>query len=305
MNQKIMKSLNKVIFYFASIIVLSGCQTTKDPFTLREDKKILETLNRTEDLANQDIDVMLNKARKSWLAGKKDIAQAFYIAAYKMQPKNIQLLDEMAGMYRQLNNYEMLTLCYKLILEQQPDNHLIGEKYGLLLIKQKKMQEAEQELKNVITTRQSWKSFNGLGIIADMREKHEQARVFFGKALKINPDNPEIINNLGYSLYMDDQIEKAQSYFLWAIKVNKHYKKARYNYALTLARQKKYPDSLVVFLKILEPSKANNNVGYLAMKNGDYEEAERFFHQAIKTSSKFNPKANANLQALFFLKNQP
>ncbi len=302
----IMKQINKsfyclIIFLLTGVI--TGCQGVKDRPTLEtKDKDIQAIAENDKELKSISFNDAINKARKAWSAGKRELAQAYYISAYKIQPENLELLREMASIYHQLGNKDLEGVCYQLILEQQPENQSVREQYGLLLIKQKKMFEAEQALKKVVEAQESWRAFNGLGIIADIQGNHEDARLFFGKAIKIEPKNPEIINNIGYSLYMDDQLEKAQSYFLWAIKVKKDFNRAIYNYALTLARKKHYIEALTTFVKVMPQPEANNNIGYIAMKNGDYEAAENYFQRAVKLSPQFYQKAYGNLQTLRILK---
>lgn len=297
------KSLCCLIIFFVTG-VLTGCQGLKGQQPLEtKDKDLQEVLgNETDELDHSNFNKVLNKARKSWSEGKKELAQAFYISAYKQQPKNVMVLEEMAEIYLLLGKKDLEMVCYKLILEQQPENNVIRERYGLLLIKHKELIEAEQALKKVVATQESWRAFNGLGIIADIQGNHDDARLFFGKAIKISPKNPEIINNIGYSLYMDDQMEKAQSYFLWAIKEKKDFNRAIYNYALTLARQKHYVEALSTFGRVMPHSEANNNIGYIAMKNGDFDKAESYFRRAIQLSPQFYQKAYSNLHTLRKLK---
>lgn len=283
-----------------------GCQNNKTKLSvdsINSEKETIDEVSIATDLnKNVGIDTILKKARDAWAIGKKELAQAYYIKAYESQPNNVEILKEMANIYNKLDNNELLEVCYKLILEQQPNNQKITEDYGLFLIRQKKFLEADKLLKQALDHTQNWKVYNGLGIIADIQDKHEEARFFYGKASLIQQENSEILNNIGYSFYMEDQLEKAQGYFLWAIKVDKGFNKAYYNYALTLARQKKYIESLSAFSKVMSLSEANNNNGYIAMRNGDYKKAEFFLNQAIKLSPTFYKKAHQNLQELHLLK---
>lgn len=281
------------------LITVNGCQTNKKTLDVEHnDKEIHEIVNKDKLPDTTNTADALSKAYKAKVAGKLDLAQAYYISAYDSDPDNIEILEEMADLYRQLNNNELELLSYSLILDKQPENIQIMERYGLLLIRLKKMSEAEQVLSKVITKAKSWKAYNGLGIIADMKEEHKKARLYFDKAGTISPDNPEILNNIGYSLYMEGEIKRAQGYFLWAIKINKMFKKAIYNYALTLARQRKYSEALAIFSKVMKIPNANNNTGYLAMKNGDYDKAEYYLQRAVKLSPKHYQKAYLNMEEL-------
>lgn len=287
------------IVLIAILVGGSGCQGNQKPLAVEQNEQ------ETQDIVDNNIvpeitdaDEALNKARKARSVGKIDLAQAYYIRAYNIEPDNVQTLKEMADFYRQLNNGKLELVAYRLILEKDPNNLQIMERFGLLLIQQKQMSEAEKVLNNVVGKAQSWKAYNGLGIIADLAGEHRKARIYFDKAGTIAPNNPEVLNNIGYSLYMEGEIKKAQGYFLWAIKVNKQFKKAIYNYALTLARQRHYSEALAIFSKVMTLPEANNNTGYLAMKNGDYDEAEFYLQQAVKLSPRFYQKAHLNIEEL-------
>ena len=57
------------------------------------------------------------KARKALQDKKIDLAQAYYIKAYGLEPDNVSLLEEMAQMYRGINNDKLVELCFQLILK--------------------------------------------------------------------------------------------------------------------------------------------------------------------------------------------
>lgn len=278
---------------------LSGCQTIKTLLQVNEQDVDTTSISEQEKLKpTETVNELLSTAREAWSADQKDKAQVYYIKAFEMDPTNVDILEEMADIYNQLNNDDLVEVCYQLILKEQPENIEIQEDYGLLLIKQKKMTEARQLLKNVVENKQSWKAYNGLGIIFDMQGEYKQALTYFNKARTIQPNNPDILNNIGYSLYMEQAFLEAQRFFLKALKIDHKFEKAIYNYALTLARQKKYADALSTFTKVIDLPEANNNIGYIAMNNGDLKMARYYLRQAINLSPHYYLKAQQNLDEL-------
>ena len=241
------------------------------------------------------------KGRIALKENKIDLAQAYYVAAYEMEPNNLLVLGEMANLYKRINNDELLLLTYQLILEQEPDDIDILEKYGLLLIKLNKYQEAEKKLLQVTASKmgkKKWQAFNGLGIIADLADKHQKAIDYYKQAERLNPNNSEILNNIGYSLYMDNQLDEPLRYFNRALKVNPKFEMALYNYALVKARQGKYERAVQAFARVTDKPEAYNNTGYIAMRNGDHKESEFYLNEALKLSPRFYKKAYDNLQML-------
>jgi Flp pilus assembly protein TadD len=285
-------------------LLTGGCQSLNE--NLKEKLEFDEASNDAKSVINQNkllpvanADEALDKARKAWQEGKVDLAQTYYVKAYNFAPQNIKILEEMADIYRRLNKLDLVEVCYRLILEQKKTNLLIRERYGLLLIQLNKLADAEQSLQQVIAAdNQSWKSYNGLGIIADIGGKHAEAGKFFEQAYALQPNNPELLNNYGFSLYMQGKLLEARELFLRALKIQPDFKKALYNFALVEARHARYPEALASFSKVLSPPEANNDTGYIAMKNGDLEEAEFYLNQAQILSSHFYPKAHDNLDEL-------
>lgn len=286
------------------VIVLSACGSSPKLSSFDRKADDLESMleskeKKSSKLKAETYEEALTKARAAWEIKDADLAQAFYIIAFNFEPDNVQLLEEMAGIYRQLNKLDQVELCYKLILEQQPDNPQFLERAGLFFLGQKKLDKAQVLLtKAVAVDTTQWRSYNGLGIISDLAGDYKDAQKYFHQANAIKPNNPQILNNIGYSLYMDNQLKVAKSYFLKALKINSKFDRALYNYALVLARQKQYNKALTVLTKVMDVPKANNTTGYLAMKNGDYPEAEHYFNKALHLAPRFYRKAYENLLTL-------
>ncbi len=285
---------------------MSGCMTnvspSKDEFT--EQQKSVDTIKNGELLKVTNVDDAVSKARNAWNSGKKDLALAYYITAFKIEPKNINVLKEMAVLYNKLGNQELETVCYRMILENDPEQLAVQERYGLILIEQKNLDEAQQALTKVAQADiKTWQSQNGLGIVHDMKGNHKQAQEHFKKAILYHPhvNHPRhalLLNNFGYSLYKDKQLDAAKYYFVKALKINPKFKKSIFNYALISAREKNYPEAVSTFSKAISASDANNNTGYIAMMNNDFEQADYYFNQAIKLSPRFSQKAFNNLREL-------
>ncbi|MCI0734600.1 MAG: tetratricopeptide repeat protein [Methylococcaceae bacterium] len=284
-------------------VLITACQS--NPKDLTVDQKNMETSNWQSLFQNHplleasSVDEALKKARTARINGDIELAIAYYIKAFDLGPQNTGVLLEMADAYHSLGKPELVEVCYQMILKYDPANLDVLERYGLLMIKRNKPREAEELLgKASVLGTQSWKAYNGLGILSDMNHKHIEARNFYDLADAVDPNNPEVLNNKGYSLYMDDRLDEARDYFLNALRINPGFKKAVYNYALLKGRQRRYQDALAVFSRTLKAPEANNNTGYIALRNGDFEEAEFYLNRAIKLSPRFYPRAHENLREL-------
>ncbi len=295
-----MSPRSRIIGYFCATIFLSACQTTPKEVTTNPAPKDLQNLFEKQALFEvKNIDEALKKARSAWMEGKSSLAIAFYVKAFDLEPTNADILMELADAYQVLGKSDLEETCYTTILENDPNNMDALERYGLLLIKSKKYREAETALVRVVETNpQSWRAYNGLGILSDVKGKHIEAIEFYDIANTVDSNNPEILNNKGFSFYMNGNLDQAQHYYMQALKANPGFKKAIYNYALTKGRQGNYQEALSIFSRTLNAPEANNNTGYIALMNGDLERAEFYLTKAIQLSDHFYAKAHENMREL-------
>ena len=150
-------------------------------------------------------------------------------------------------------------------------------------------------------------------------EKHnyKEAKKTFYKAYLIDPDNPFTLNNLGYIAELDGQIDRAQRYYSLAAAhasdalVYKSTEKAaigkpvdqvagnaadmqmqinRANvYAMSLLQKDRAPEADVALQKALKLDPNNpftlNNLGYAREKEGELEDAYKYYTQAAAQHS--------------------
>ena len=302
-----MKQNNKLIFYVFLVIslsyILSGCNSANikesDSQAQNEATELIDSLGLNVTSVNDAI----QKGDKALQKGKVDLAQFYFTKGYELEPQNIQVLQKLANLYSDTNNHEMQEFTYKLILKQQPNDIKIIEQYGLLLMKMKRSAEAEEQLMQSISIgKPSWQALNGLGIIADLQNRHEDANAYFKEAEKMNPGSPELLNNIGFSYYLDSKFEQAEHYYIKALQSDSGFKKALYNLSLVQAKLRNYDAMYQTFIKLVDEPEANNNAGYLAMMNGDYKQAEVYLNKAMRLSPRYYKKAHDNLQQLEMMK---
>ncbi|MDO9423216.1 MAG: tetratricopeptide repeat protein [Methylobacter sp.] len=299
------KKTTKIIFWvISSLMLLTACNPGNIKETENRGHQETEDILQSAGLNVTSVEEAVLKAEKALQSGKTDLAQLYYIKAYNLEPNNTQVLQKMADLYIELKKYDLAEVSFKLILKQQPGDLNTTEQYGLLLIKLGKYPDAEKNLNRVIAKQQSWRAYNGLGIIANLQGDALKAENLFKKADNILPNSPDLLNNIGFSLYSADKLDEAASYYIKALQINPGFKKAIYNYGLLQARLKRYEQAYTAFAKVASPAEANNNIGYIAMMNGDYPEANNYLQEAIKLSPRFYKKANDNLARLEMLEKQ-
>lgn len=298
------KTTKAILWLIPSLILLTACNPSNIKELEERGNQETEDILQSAGLDVASVDDAVIKAEKAIQNGKTDLAQLYYIKAYNMDQNNSQVLQKMSDLYINLKKYDLAEVSFNLILKQQQDDLKTMEQYGLLLINMRNYPKAEDYLNRVIAKQQSWRAYNGLGIIANVQGDVQKAETLFKKADGILPNSPDLLNNIGFALYSANKLDEAASYYIKALQINPGFKKAIYNYGLLQARLSHYEQAYTAFTKIASPAEANNNIGYIAMMNGDYTEANSYLQEAIQSAPEFYQKANDNLMRLDMLQKQ-
>ncbi len=299
MKHNTIKLLLKRGALILSLPLLIACNPTDIKQTERqEDKQQAEALLKSVGLKVSSVDDALLKAQKAEQESKMDLAQLYYIKAFELAPTNIQVLQAMVDLYIKINQYELAEVSLKLMLKQQPTNINFIEQYGLLQLQQRKWAEAKKKLMAVVSKQASWQAYNGLGVLASLQHETLDAEQYFRKADQLAPHSPDILNNIGFSLYSSNQLVEAGLFYDKALAINPTFKKALYNSALLQAKLEHYDLAYRIFVGISSEAEANNNLGYILMMKGDYAAAYNYLQEAIRLSPQYYKKANDNLMRL-------
>jgi len=141
-----------------------------------------------------------------------------------------------------------------------------------------------------------WRSYNAMGVMADVDKRYAEAVVFYKAAFEGNPGSAMLMNNIGYSYYLAGSLQDATDWFDTAMQAQANYEPAIKNLALLYARQGWYDDAVQTFKKVVDAPLAYNDTGYVAMRNGDLEEASQLLAEAIRLAPKYYELAYQNLE---------
>ncbi|NCF73748.1 MAG: tetratricopeptide repeat protein [Gammaproteobacteria bacterium] len=188
-------------------------------------------------------------------------------------------------------------MAYTGVLRIEPNHAQALQSLGLIYLQSKNHDEAQALLERAIIEDPGlWNAQNGIGILADMRGEHARAIKAYDAALAANPGSGLLLNNRGYSLYLDGQYQAASRDFLEAAANGAE--RAWLNLGLVRARQKQYSVAMQMMARNVSIEVAYNDVGYIAMRQGDLAIAEKYFHKAIGLSPRYFEAAQRNLTEL-------
>lgn len=244
-------------------------------------------------------DEAIHLGDQAYSQGKKDLALLHYVRAFDMDNAHVEALEKMSLIYTQKGDHKLSDLANQMIIKHHPDNVSANESLGLSRLNSKQYDAAEAYLNRAIKLDpKRWASHNGLGVIADIQHDYPRAISHYQAALALMPNSPALLNNIGYSFYLSGNYDKAPEYFNQALNVDPDYAPAIKNMGLLEARKRNYEKAVDILTRVMKSESANNDVGYIAMLNGDYRIAEQLFLRAIQGANTYYPKANENLEQL-------
>ena len=130
------------------------------------------------------------------------------------------------------------------------------------------------------------------------KKDHVNAISFFQKAIEIEPNNNEILNNLGKSQIELNQFEESISSFKQSLKIDKKNFDTFFNLGIALFELGYYDEALDNYLIAISLNKNFDklyyNAGIALSKIGKHKEAINYFEQTLKIN-KQNIKALNNL----------
>lgn len=240
----------------------------------------------------------LQRGKKALAAGDHDAAYAAYAKAYKAEPKNSEALFGLAESLLGIGEAGKASAAFAKVAEI-PEMKITGlQGRGLALAMSGRNRAAETFLRAATEADPTlWRAWNAIGKINDANGLWDEANASYDRALKANPKAAVVYNNRGVSRLIRHDYEGAAKDFSQALGIDPGMETSRGNLRVALAWQGKYVEALVGVTAKEAPA-VLNNVGYIAMKRGDYEGAEAYLAQAMQLSPAYYAKAAENLAYL-------
>ncbi|MDX1754609.1 MAG: tetratricopeptide repeat protein [Marinobacter sp.] len=229
--------------------------------------------------------------------GDYDRALYEYIRGLRLEDEPpTEVLYKIGSIHQARDNVRLASLAYRWVLEINPDHVEAGTGLGILYLDARQYEAAKAQLEKVLTSPEPipWRAYNALGILADMDDQAGQAVEYYLQAQAANPSSPQVLNNLGYSRYLAGDWAGARRFLQQALKIDPGYELAWRNLGLVHAREKNYRSALEALSRTGEESEAYNDVGYVSMMAGEYDQALAFFNKAMHLSPAYYVTASEN-----------
>jgi tetratricopeptide (TPR) repeat protein len=290
------------IIKFCFLGILTGCASTPNTASneyagAELNDESLDVLFATE-FPVESGEEALARAALALQDGDVEKALFFYVRALQFQPENVELLAHIGEIQMQRKNYTMASRAFLTARNHDPTHARSHEGLGLIYMATGMHDQAVDALSLAVENDdQLWRAHNGLGVYADKAGDFAAAQRHYDAALSIDPDAAHVLNNRGYSKFLAGDVHGAILDLQEAAR-NQGFRPAWANLGRVYAKEGRYDDAIMTFKNVMSEAHAFNNTASAAIGNGDFVEAQRLLHEAIRLSPTYFPAAEENLLLL-------
>jgi Flp pilus assembly protein TadD len=154
-----------------------------------------------------------------------------------------------------------------------PNNKPLLGAYGRALADSGSFKQALEVLERAHSPDQpDWRVLSVQGAVLDQMGRHEEAQRYYASALKIMPDEPSVMSNLGLSYALSKDLRRAEETLRRASAKGNTDKRVRQNLALVVGLQGRFQEAETIAKADLPAEEATANVAtlrrMLAQKGG-------------------------------------
>jgi Flp pilus assembly protein TadD len=154
------------------------------------------------------------------------------------------------------------------VLEQatiaHPSNKALLAGYGRALADNGSFQQAFDVLNRAHSpANPDWRILSVQGTALDQLGRHDEARRYYASALKISPEEPAVLSNLGLSYVLSKDLPKAEEVLRRAYASTRADARVRQNLGLVVGLQGRFAEAETIVKADLPQEEAAANVAYL------------------------------------------
>ncbi len=277
-----------VALLVVSLFILSGCFGSSSTAKSKNGPDL-------ESMSAQELEKKGDEAARS---GKEREALVYYASAMDKGADKSLVNYKIGGMFMGKEEWKKALAAYKAAVAAQNEfpAALYGAGYASFMLEDNGA--AEAYLKKALEFAPGMvPSASLLGVVYNKDGKPGEAIPVLEQALKVTPDNPELLNNLGIAKFMAGDFEGAAEAFQASLKVTDA-TRTRNNLGLALCGLRRYDEAFAAFTAAGSEASALNNLGACYERAGDAQKAREYYEKAVEANPRFYIKASENLTRL-------
>jgi Flp pilus assembly protein TadD len=183
---------------------------------------------------------------------------------YRANPTNVDAGLRYAQALRATGQRAQAVAVLERISIQNPRNKLVLGEYGRALAEAGNYEQALDVLGRAHSPDQpDWRLLSAQGAVLDQLGRHPEAQRYYLTALKIAPEEPSILSNLGLSYALAKDLPNAEATLRRAAAQRPVDSRVRQNLALVVGLQGRFTEAEEIARADLPPEEAAANVAYL------------------------------------------
>lgn len=187
-----------------------------------------------------------------------------YGPRYRADPRDPVAAVRYAQALRHLGHRAQAVAVLEQASLRHPHNRAVLGAFGRALADVGRLDQALEVLSRAHTPDQpDWRILSVQGAVLDQLGRHEEARRYYANALKIAPDEPSVLSNLGLSYALTKDLAQAEATLRRATAKGAVDRRVRQNLALVVGLQGRFEEAERIARADLPPEEAAENVSYL------------------------------------------
>jgi Flp pilus assembly protein TadD len=185
-------------------------------------------------------------------------------ALYRSKPEDVGIAMSYAQALRATGQRaQAVAVLERVSIKNPHDKELLGA-YGRALADVGDYNRALEVLSRAHTPDMpDWRILSAQGAVLDQLGRYQEARRYYASALKIAPDEPSVLSNLGLSYALSKDLKKSEATLRKAVVQPGVGPRARQNLALVVGLQGRFAEAEEIARADLPPEEAAANVDYL------------------------------------------
>lgn len=187
-----------------------------------------------------------------------------YGQQYRADPGNVNVALRYAQALRATGQRAQAVAVLQRLSIANPHNKAVLGEYGRALAEAGDYQQAFEVLERAHTPDEpDWHILSAQGAVLDQMGRHAEAQRYYLTALKIAPDEPSVLSNLGLSYALSKDLPDAEATLRRAAAQHSVDPRVRQNLALVVGLQGRFAEAEDIARADLPPDQAAANVAYL------------------------------------------
>jgi Flp pilus assembly protein TadD len=187
-----------------------------------------------------------------------------YGARYRANPQDANAAIRYAQALRAVGQRAQAAAVLEQSAILNPRNQAVLGAYGRALADNGNYEQALEVLNRAHSPDQpDWRILSVQGAVLDQMGRHPDAQRHYASALRLMPDEPSVLSNLGLSYALAKDLPRAEATLRRAAERPGAEAKVRQNLALVIGLQGRFQEAETIARGDLSPSEAAANVAYL------------------------------------------